>query len=310
MGPTIQAMNIFVRAVDANSFTGAARSLLIDPTAVSRTIKGLETDLGVVLFARSTRMLQLTAEGARFYRDCVQLLKSFSEATQQFRGDRSTLRGRLKVGIAPAIGRRMMLRVLPGFQQKYSEIEVVLLGLDEEIRILDKGVDVFLRARSLRQRGGRHPEPQGLVMRKLFQSRFLVCASPEYLERAGVPGQPADLTHHACAVFLTMERDIHDEWQFVKGHTRQSVKVSPRLFLQGQDMLREAAVAGCGIIRTLPFHVDDELRARKLVPVLADWDCNGTRPHVAIYRRTQPALPLVNVFVQYIIEAFRRYNST
>jgi LysR family transcriptional regulator, regulator for bpeEF and oprC len=309
MSITIQAMTIFVRAVDANGFTAAARSLLIDPTAVGRAIKGLEVDLGVLLFARSTRMLRLTAEGGRFYRDCVQLLTKYGEVTQRFRADRTTPRGRLRVGMAPAITRRMLLGELPAFQQKYPDIEIILLGIDEEIEIGDKGIDVLLRGRSLRQRGGRHPERQGLVVRKLFQSRFVVCASPEYLERAGVPRQPMDLSRHACAVFLTMERDIQDEWQFVRGQARQRVKVSPKLFAQGHDALREAGVAGCGIIRTGVCHVEDELRARKLVRVLADWECPGIQPYVAIYRKTQPQLPQVNVFVRHMADALRKYNS-
>src|SRR5258706_3848859 len=102
MHTPLHAMNIFVRAVETNSFVGAARSLLIDPAAVSRAIKALETELGVLLFARSTRALKLTAEGARFHRDCVQILKKLEQATQQFRADRAMPHGRLKVGMGLA----------------------------------------------------------------------------------------------------------------------------------------------------------------------------------------------------------------
>ena len=102
MSTTIHAMSIFVRAVETNSFMGAARSLFIDPGAVSRTIKALEGELGVLLFARSTRSLKLTPEGARFYRDCVQILQRFEAATKRFRSDEAAQQGRLKVGLAPA----------------------------------------------------------------------------------------------------------------------------------------------------------------------------------------------------------------
>jgi len=306
--PTIQAIMIFVRVVEANSFTGAARSLLIDPAAVSRAIKALETDLGVLLFARSTRILQLTAEGARFHRDCVQILEKYETATQRFRADRAMPHGRLTVGMAPALTRRRLLRALPAFQRQFPQIEIVLLGIDEEIAIGDKSIDVLLRGRSLRQRGGRHPEPLGLVVRKLFQSRFVVCASPAYLECNGVPREPTDLLRHECAAFLTMERDIQDEWQFLKSQTREKVKITPKLIAQGHDALREAGVAGCGIIRISISSIEDELRARKLVPVLADWECTGVQPFVAIYRKTRPMRPQVNAFVGYLKKAFQRYN--
>src|SRR5262245_19165005 len=85
MSATIQAMHVFVRAVEVNSFIAAARSLLIDPAVVSRTIKALEADLGVLLFARSTRALKLTAEGERYYRDSLEVLHKFEEARRQFR---------------------------------------------------------------------------------------------------------------------------------------------------------------------------------------------------------------------------------
>jgi len=307
---TIQTMNIFARAVEANSFMGAARSLLIDPAAVSRAIKSLEADLGVLLFVRSTRVLQLTHEGARFYCDCVHILKKYEEARQRFRFDRELPRGRLRVGMAPGLTKRMLLRTLPEFQRKYPQIEIVLLGIDQEVEIGGKDVDVLLRGRSLRRRGGHHPEPQGVVMRRLFQSRFVACASPAYLEQAGTPREPVDLLDHACAAFVTLERDVHDEWRFVNSHVRQKVKIRPKLLIQGHDALREAGLNGCGIIRIAAWNIEDELCERKLVPVLADWECLGAQPFVALYRKTRPMPPQVSAFVAYLSQAFKRYDLT
>ncbi len=159
MRRTIHGMNIFVRAVEANSFTGAARSLLIDPTGVSRAIKALEAELGVLLFARSTRTLKLTAEGARFYRDCVQVLRKVEEATEKFRGYRKQPHGLLKLGMAPGLSRRMLMRSIPAFQQLYPAIELVLLNIDDVSTVSDKGIDILIRGRSLRRRGGQRPEP-------------------------------------------------------------------------------------------------------------------------------------------------------
>ena len=113
MGASIQTMKIFVRAAETTSFTAVARSMLIDRAAVSRAIKGLETEFDVLLFARSTRALKLTAEGARFYRDCVQVLKKFEAATQRFRRDDAAPRGRLNVGMGSGLPRRMLLRAIP-----------------------------------------------------------------------------------------------------------------------------------------------------------------------------------------------------
>src|SRR3954463_3859128 len=111
MRPSIRAIEIFVRVVESGSFVAAARSLLIDPAAVSRAVKGLENDLGISLFARSTRSLKLTTEGARFYRDGAPLLKTFDETVDRFRVD-PALNGQLKVGMGPALSRPIMLRAI------------------------------------------------------------------------------------------------------------------------------------------------------------------------------------------------------
>jgi DNA-binding transcriptional LysR family regulator len=203
----------------------------------------------------------------------------------------------------------MLLHAMPAFQQQYPQIEIVLISVDDLAQIEEKSVDVLVRGRSLRQRGGQRPEPQGLIVRKLAQSRFLACASSKYLDRAGVPRAPADLLRHTCVAHLSLERDVQDEWDFVRAHERQKARVVPRLLVQGADALREAGVAGCGIIRINACHVEDELRSRQLIPILADWECTGSPPFVAIYRKTRPMPQQVSVFVMHLAEAFQCYNS-
>src|SRR5882757_5678571 len=114
MRTSIRAIEIFVQAVEGGSFVAAARSFLIDPAAVSRAIKGLEEDLCISLFTRSTRVLKLTTEGARFYRDGAQLLRNFEQTIHKFRAD-TALHGQLK-GMGPSLSRRMLLRAVSSFQ--------------------------------------------------------------------------------------------------------------------------------------------------------------------------------------------------
>jgi DNA-binding transcriptional LysR family regulator len=308
MSATIHAMSIFVRAVETNSFAEAARSLFIDPGAVSRTIKSLETKLGVLLFARSTRSLKLTAEGARFYRDSVAILKRFEAATRQFRNDEAEERGRLTVGLAPAISRRTVLSVIPTFMQQHPKIEIVVVSVDEHADIGEKGVDVLLRGGSQRKRGNLERDPQGLVVSTLLQSPMITYASPKYLDRAGVPSVPADLSRHACICHLNLEREILNEWRFVKPPLRQQVKLLPKLVVQGTEAIIAAAVAGCGIGRVMPFDVEDELRSHKLVRVLPEWDSGAVR-RVAIYRKTQPMPLQIRAFVRHLKEASEHHAA-
>ena len=309
MRANIPEMKIFVRAVETNSFVSVARSLLIDPAVVSRAIKALEADLGVRLFARSTRNLHLTPEGLRFYRSSVQVLKKFAEATEQFREQRENPHGRVKIGMTPGLTRRTLLRVIPGFQQQYPQIEVILHSIGEVSEMGDKGLDIVLRVRSFRQRGGTRLEPQGLVARKLAQSRLVVCASAEYLKRAGVPRLPSDLLEHSCLALVTTDHDVQAEWQFVKGQQRKNVKFVPKLLVQGADGYREAGAAGCGIVRLLACNIEDEIQSGKLQPVLTDWGSTWSPPIVAIYQNTKPMPAQVSCFVRYLAESFKCYDS-
>lgn len=309
MTVSIQAMTIFVRAVEQNSFIGASRSLLIDPAAVSRAIRALEGALGVVLFARSTRTLKLTPEGARFYRDCLGVLRRFTEATQRYRAGAAPT-GPLRIGMAPGLRRRILLRALPPFQRQYPQIDVIMVSVDEPAIAIGKDIDVLVRARSVRRRGQPRPQPQGLIVRKLFESPYVVCASQAYLDRRGKPRQPAELVDHDCIAHLNLDYDTAHEWHFAKAADRQAVRFAPKLRAQGVAAVCEAALAGCGIARILAANIEDELKARSLVPVLTDWECTGVPPMLAVYRKTRPVMPQLVAFVHHLSEAFQRYDRS
>lgn len=307
MRTSIRLIEIFVRVVEAGSFVAAARNLLVDPAAVSRAIKSLEEELGILLFSRSTRMMKLTSEGARFYRDGASILRKFDQMFHRVRSD-AAVRRQLKVGMGPALSRRMLMRAMQPFQLQHPEIQLIMLSINDRDDIGDEAIDVLIRPRSTRQQGGEHRQPQGLVVRKLTQSPAVLCGSPEYLERAGTPRTPTDLAQHACLALLTLERDVHHEWEFTRAGTREKIKFTPTLIAHG-DELREAALAGCGIVRLLACHVEDEMRSGALVQLLPDWHCHGGLPIVAIYRKTRPTLSPVNTFVGHLVNEFRRYHA-
>ncbi len=105
-----------------------------------------------------------------------------------------------------------------------------------------------------------------------------------------------------------MERDVQDEWHFARSDVREKIKFAPTLTAHG-DELREAGLAGCGIIRLLACHIEDEMRSGALLRVLPDWECLGGLPIVAIYQRRRPTLSRVNLFVRHLAQAFQRYKN-
>jgi len=137
---------------------------------------------------------------------------------------------------------------------------------------------------------------------------MITCASPEYLKRAGFPRTPADLDHHACAALLTGSANVLDEWQFVKSDKRETIKFTPKLIADG-EALREAALAGCGIVRNLTFNVADEIAVRGSIAGSARLGMSGPFPIVAIYKSRDRRLSRVNAFLRHLAHAFQRYND-
>ena len=210
--------------------------------------------------------------------------------------------------MGPALSRPVMLRAVSSFQALHPELRLVLISVNDPAQVADEGIDVFVRPRSLRQRGGEHKQQQGLIVRKLFYSPMVTAASPAYLKRAGVPRMPADLAAHACTALLTLERDVQDEWQFVRQTRREKIKFTPRLIADG-EALREAALAGCGVIRVLAWEIADQLRSGALLQLLPDWDCLGGLPVVAIYRKSRATQSRINTLLQHLVREFRPHDN-
>ena len=125
----------------------------------------------------------------------------------------------------------------------------------------------------------------------------------------GVPRVPADFSGHACTALLTLERDVQDEWQFVKQGRREKLKFTAKLIADG-EALREAALAGCGVIRVLAWEIADELQKGELVQLLPDWECFGGLPIVAIYRKAEPTLSRINTLVRHLAHQFKPHDNT
>ena len=147
-----------------------------------------------------------------------------------------------------------------------------------------------------------------MILRKLFYSPMVTAASPAYLKRKGVPRLPADFAAHDCTALLTLERDVQDEWQFVKRNKSEKIKFAPKLIADG-EALREAALAGCGVIRVCAWEIDDQLRSGALSQLLPDWECLGGLPIVAIYRKMRPTQSRINALLQHLTKEFRCYDN-
>lgn len=284
-------IEVFVRVVERGTLSDAARLLGMTPSAVSKLLGRLENRLGARLVNRTTRRLQLTAEGAAFYENGRRILAEI-EAAEREASAGAVPRGRLRVSSNVPFGQHYLLPLLPAFLERHPRIVVDVSLTDRVVDLLEERADVAIRAGPMRD--------SSLVARKFWQSPMVVVGSPGYLDRKGVPRSPADLSGHNCLDFGFAR--LVEGWPFV-GTDGQVETMRPRgnaLASDGETM-RLMAMAGVGLGRLSRHHIQRDIDAGALVPVLEDYNPGDEEPLYAIYVGQGGHLPArVRVFLDYL----------
>ena len=271
----ITSMQVFVKVVATGSFTGAGRALCLSQTMVTKHINALETRLGSTLFHRSTRKLSLTEAGRLFLDGCQKILPELEEIEQTVTEQRREPRGRLRLNAPVSFAIRYVAPLLPDFSRRYPLVTVELGVNDRTVDLIEEGWDLTLRIRSL--------TPSSLRVRKLADIRMVVCAAPSYLEQAGTPTTLADLSQHACLGYTLGETTASaSRWSF-GAQGEKSVTISGPLCANNGDVLREAAIAGQGLVYQPTFIVADALRAGTLKALTLDMPPTPGPPLHAVY---------------------------
>ncbi|WP_445503313.1 LysR substrate-binding domain-containing protein [Microvirga sp. G4-2] len=251
-------MMVFVRVVDAGSFSEAARSLLMTPSTVSKMIVRIEQRLGVRLVERSTRKLSLTDEGRFYYERSSQLLADLNEIEGSLTRDARTAHGTIRINASVAFGTLGIEPLLPAFWAEHPKI-VVNLSLSDEI------VDLYLERTDIAFRVGSLTD-SALTARRIGVARRRMVAAPAYLEKWGTPTRIEDLDHHNCLGFNF--RRAQPVWPLNHGGRIVDRIVQGNLLANNGETVRRLAVAGAGIARLADFHVDPDIGAGRLVEVL------------------------------------------
>src|SRR4051812_37206628 len=218
-------IGVFTRVVDAHSFTGAARSLGLTPSGVSRAISRLEHRLGLRLLQRTTPSMSLTDDGAAYYERCKKLLLELGDAESVLARSRTVPRGRLRVDAPTVLGRFVLGPALPGFLAANPELAIELSVRDHVIDPVAEGIDVTLRMAALRE--------SELVARNLGAMRMVFAGSPRYFAKHGRPKHPDDLRGHSTICFLA--GGVTAPWRFK--HDRE-LALQGRLHTNSADAQR------------------------------------------------------------------------
>ena len=285
-------MEVFVRAVELGGFSAAARALAMTPSAVSKLVGRLEARLGVRLLNRSTRQVQLTAEGGAFYERSVRLLADLAEAERGTAANDAP-RGRLSVNANVPFGEAALLPLVPAFLERYPEISLDIVLTDEVIDLIEHRTDVAVRAGPLKS--------SSLVARKLGATRKSILAAPAYLARRGVPRTPADLADHNCLGF-NRTRTLNG-WPLLEGGKLVTIPAVGNTQVSDGASLQRLAVAGVGLARLALFHASDDLLAGRLVPVLEEFNPGDLEEIHAVFLGHGGWLPArVRAFLDFLVE--------
>ncbi|PTL83295.1 LysR family transcriptional regulator [Vitiosangium sp. GDMCC 1.1324] len=258
----IDAMRVFVTAVDEGSLAGAGRRLGRSPAAVTRAIAFLEEHVGTQLLHRTTRSIRLSDAGQRYAAACRRVLTELEDADMLAIGEHAAPRGMLSLTAPVVSGRQILRPILDAFLDSQPAVKAQLMLLDRWMSLIDERVDVALRI-------GHLPDSNMIAIR-VGEVRKVVCASPSYL--AGRPPivEPGDLALHQC---LSLAQFGEDSWSFppaARSTAPRSINFEPRLVVNGVDAIIESAVEGHGVTRVLLYQVVEHVRNGRLTLLLED----------------------------------------
>ncbi|SMF09804.1 DNA-binding transcriptional regulator, LysR family [Tistlia consotensis] len=285
----VSEMEVFVRVVQAKSFSEAARSLGLSPSAVSKQIGRLEDRLGARLLNRTTRQLSLTEIGAAFHERAERIVNDIAEAERAVSHLHGAPRGQLKVNAPVAFGIDHLAPLLPGFMAENPEVSVDLSVNDRFVDLVEEGIDVALRIGELAD--------SSLIARRLAANRRVVCAAPSYLERRGTPASTADLKRHNCLVYTY--RQQRRDWHFDGPGGHELVTVNGDLETNNAQVLRMAALGGLGIVLLPLWLVGPDLTEGRLIEVLPQYHVPDSSIY-AVWPAGRHLSPKVRAFVDHI----------
>ena len=282
----LDALRTLIAVADRRSFSGAARRLHISPTVASRAVSAIEDELGVVLFNRTTRSVTLTAEGSAYVQRCRDALYTLDDAKRDLQGGRSEPSGLLVIGAPVVFGRLHVLPMVSQLLRWHPRLRVRLTLSDHIAKLSEEGIDVAVRAGEL--------SDSALHAVKLTEVNRIPVASPDYIERRGMPETPADLPAHDIIGFDSFA--LGDEWRF--GADRSIVvRFTPKLVTNSVEAAIDAATLGLGIARPLSYQVAKPLGAGSLVSLLSAYDPPPT-PINLVYLANRKTAPNIRALIE------------
>ena len=267
----LNEIQIFVKVVQAGSFSGAARQLGLPNSTVSAKVSALEARLRVTLLQRTTRKLSVTEAGQAFYARCAEGLNEILAAEAHLNAGQAEPSGTLRLTAPVEIGHSVLPPVIDAYQRRYPKVKVEIVFSDRNVDLVSEHIDLAIRAGALAD--------SSLVAKRLGAAYFAPFSTREYLNRRGTPAHPRELSRHRILHFAPLGQE---EWSLQGPRGRVSVAVEPCLVTNDLTMLKSLVLSGGGIALLPTFSCFAEVKDKRLVRVLPDWKTN-TQPVHFVY---------------------------
>lgn len=297
-------MQIYVAVAECEGFAAAARRLAISPPVATRAVAELEARLGVKLLNRTTRYVRVTDAGLRYLEDARRVIAAADEADEAAIGVNSEPRGHLTVTAPVLFGRMYVMPGIVDYLQRFPATDVAALFVDRVVNLLEEGVDVALRIGEL--------DDSSFHALRVGSVRRLLCASPDYIARAGLPAHPNELSNHQLIVAMNLGMNV--EWRFMQqgkspaARTPFAIRIKSRLSVTSNDSAIEAAVHGLGIVRVMSYQVAQELERGTLKILLSEFEPDVV-PVYILHREGRYSSAKVRQFIDLLAERLRANKS-
>ena len=289
-----QLLSVYVAVAEEQGFAAAARRLSMSPPAVTRCVAALEEHLGVKLLQRSTRHVRVTEAGIRYLEDAKRILQDIEDADDNAAGINAAPKGRLNITAPVLFGRKYVMPGVVDYLNQYPDTEVSVMFVDRVVNLLEEGMDVGIRI-------GRLPDSSMRALR-VGAVRIILCASPGYLKKHGIPRDPDDLKQHR--MIASRAGNLVTDLRFRTKNRERQISIKARLNTNTNDAAIEAALRSYGITRLLSYQIADHLAQGTLKTVLDDWQPEPLPIHI-LHREGRHAASHVRAFIDLIAERLR-----
>ncbi len=287
----IDLFRIFIRVVDAASFTRAADLLGIPRSSVSAAIAELENRVGARLLHRTTRKVALTQDGAAFYERCIRLISDVEETESLFRQSGAQPSGKLRIDVPGRIGRLIIAPALAGFLDDHPQIDIDLGMTDRAVNLIEESADCVLRVGPLHD--------STLIARPIGKLVLINVASPGYLVRHGTPRTPSDLADHRAVNYASPSTGRVEPWEWTAAGELHAVAMRGRVAVNSAEGYIACCLAGLGLIQIPAYDVRQHLDAGELVEVMPDYRAEPL-PMTLLYPHRQHLSRRVQVFADWL----------